>query len=32
MKRVRAFVVEAESVDGIDGEELQLAPIDEIGQ
>src|SRR5579863_10460941 len=30
MKRVRAFVIKAEAVDGIDGKKLQLAAIDKI--
>ena len=32
MKRVSAFVVEAETVDRIDGEELQLTAVDKIRQ
>src|SRR6266404_5142537 len=32
MKRMRGFVVERKSVDGIDAEEFQFAGVDEIGQ
>src|SRR6266567_1541684 len=32
MKRVRAFVVKAEPVDGVDAEELDLAAVDEVGK